>query len=246
MSGLEELERGLLVAAHIRLEDRALRLHRSLLQHIAHVQRVAVASHHVRPAGVAGRPRPEHVTHRPDDVRLHLAELRPFREATGRRAQRGRSAGRRGALQPSCKSDGIFGVLANKARCTRHSVVQHICSEPTGGRRSLHPTRHRGGETALGVRQRHEDLLLRAAGLRSVPVGLLELVGAELDDERTDDRDRDHGGAGVRLLRAAPGFVVESEGLVADDVADRFAPRRDRLRVVLARQAHRQSLFSCP
>ena len=96
------------------------------------------------------------------------------------------------------------------------------------------------------MRQRHEDLLPRAAGLAQRSRGLLELVGAELDDERPDDRDRDHGGAGMRLLGAAPGFVVERERLVADDAADRVAPRRDRLRVVLARQTHRQSLFSCP
>ena len=83
--------------------------------------------------------------------------------------------------------------------------------------------------------ERHEDLLLRATGLAQRSLRLLELVGAELDDERSDDRDGDDGGAGVRLLGAAPGFVVEGERLVADDAADRVAARSDRLRIVLAR-----------
>ena len=39
----------------------------------------------------------------------------------------------------------------------------------------------------------------------------------------------------MRLLRAAPGLVVEGERLVADDAADRLAARSDRLRVVPAR-----------
>ena len=41
--------------------------------------------------------------------------------------------------------------------------------------------------------------------------------------------------AGVRLLCARPGLVVVRERLVADDAADRFAPRVDRCRVVPAR-----------
>ena len=77
---LEVLGRRLLVAAHVRLEQRALGLHRRALHDVAHVQRVAVAGHHVGAAGVAGRPAPEHVAHRADDVRLDLAQLGPARQ----------------------------------------------------------------------------------------------------------------------------------------------------------------------
>ncbi len=73
VAGLEELERRLLVAAHVRFEDRPLGVHGRLRHDIAHVQRVAVARHHVRPDGVARRPGPEDVAHRADHVRLHLA-----------------------------------------------------------------------------------------------------------------------------------------------------------------------------
>ena len=52
----------------------ALDRHRRVRQHVRHVQRVRVARHHVRPDGVARRPAPEHVAHRPDDVRLRLAQ----------------------------------------------------------------------------------------------------------------------------------------------------------------------------
>ena len=54
-------------------------------------------------------------------------------------------------------------------------------------------------------------------------------------------------GIAARDLRL-PASTSEAEllSLVADHAADRIAPRSDRLRVVLARQAHRQSLFSSP
>ena len=55
------------------------------------------------PHGVAGRPRPEDVAHRPDDVRLHLAQLRPLRErGVVERGEEGAEVVER-ALQPSCK-----------------------------------------------------------------------------------------------------------------------------------------------
>ena len=92
--------------------------------------------------------------------------------------------------------------------------------------------------------QWHQDLLLRAPGFVQRSLRLLELVGSELDHERADDGDRDHGGAGMRLLGTAPRLVVERERLVADDPADRIAPCRDGVGVVLPRQAHRESLFS--
>ena len=76
VAALEVLERRLLVAAHVRLQHDALDRHGRALAHVGHVQDVGVARHHVRADGVTGRPAPEHVAHRADDVRLHLAEAR--------------------------------------------------------------------------------------------------------------------------------------------------------------------------
>ena len=107
VAGLEELERRLLVAAHVRLEHRALDRHRRVRQHVRHVQRVGVAGHHVRPDRVAGRPAPEHVAHRPDDVRLHLAqhgvarELRQVGSSAATRASRRRA--RRSSARASAR-----------------------------------------------------------------------------------------------------------------------------------------------
>ena len=114
--GLEELERRLLVAAHVRLEDRPLRLHGRLLHHVAHVQRVAVAGHHVRPAGVAGRPGPEDVAHRPDDVRLHLAQLRPLRER--RVVERGQERAKvvERVVEPPCKLHSSLQCLCKQSK----------------------------------------------------------------------------------------------------------------------------------
>ena len=58
---------------------------------------------------------------------------------------------------------------------------------------------HRGGQAALGVRERDDDLLVRAAGLDDVAV-LRQLVLAERDRELRD-RDRDRDEAGHRLGR---------------------------------------------
>ena len=83
--------------------------------------------------------------------------------------------------------------------------------------------------------ERDEQLLLRPSRLAECSGRLLELVLPELDGERADDGDRDHGGAGVRLLRPRPGLVVVREGLDADELADRVPPGADRLGIVPSR-----------
>ena len=172
MPGLEELEGRLLVAAHVGLEDRALGPHGRLLHHVAHVQRIGVARHHVRPAGVARRPGPEHVAHRADDVCLDLAQLRPLRErGIVERGQEGAQLVER-ALEPSCKRTASSVFLQIKQDALVILSCKHICSESAGRRRRLHPARHRRRQAALGVRERHEDLLLRSRPVsRSVPAG---------------------------------------------------------------------------
>ena len=116
--------------------------------------------------------------------------------------------------------------------------MQHICSESAG--RSPQPScratsRPRGRPRCARAARGSPPARGRS---RAASRGLLELVRAELDDERPDDRDRDHDGAGVRLLGAAPGFVVERERLVADDArGSRRAARAIDSGVVLARQS---------
>ena len=94
------------------------------------------------------------------------------------------------------------------------------------------------------MRERDQQLLRGAAGLAERAGGLLELVRAELDEQRADDGDGDDRGAGVGLLRARPRLVVVGERLVADDVTDRVPSGLDRNGVVLPGPAiHRESLF---
>src|SRR5919201_949770 len=75
-SALEIAVGRLLVAAHVRLENRALWLDGRMLRDIERVQRIRVARHHVRTARVTGRERPHDVAQRADDVRLDLAQPR--------------------------------------------------------------------------------------------------------------------------------------------------------------------------
>ena len=98
--------------------------------HVAHVQRVAVAGHHVRPDRVAGRPRPEHVAHRPDDVRLHLAQLRVPRERTDRLAPASQSRiGVELAFEPARERDRLGGRRADEAAARVIAVVEHVRAE---------------------------------------------------------------------------------------------------------------------
>ena len=77
--------------------------------------------------------------------------------------------------------------------------------------------------------------LASAACLAQRPGGLLELVDAQLEHERPDDRDRDQRRARVRLLRPRPGFVRVGQRFVADDGADRVLPGANRLCIVPSR-----------
>ena len=147
------------------------------------------------------------VAHRPDDVRLHLAQLRPLRERrVVERVEEGAELLER-VVEP------LASCTAQRCLCRQSRMHVSFCRgstyvrNPPEGCRRLHPARHRGRESAFRVRERDEQLLLRAARLAQSPAGS-SIVLAELDDERPDDRDRDHRCAGVRLLRPRPGLVV--------------------------------------
>src|SRR5207248_9188941 len=72
-----------------------------------------------------------------------------------------------------------------------------------------------------------------------------QLVVAELDPERTDDRHRRNGAAGERLLRTSERREVVRRHLPVEP--ERLLPGADRLRVVAARpppRLHGESLFA--
>src|SRR6266516_4166276 len=202
-AALEVPVRRLLVAAHVRFEDCPPGLHRRVLHHVAHVQGVGVASHHVRPAGVAGRERPHHVAHRADDVRLDLAQLRVLGETRLRL-----DAPREPAahlcdvrVEDARKRDGLVGGVADEARGARDPVAQDVGSEAARLRGSPCTAEERRREPSLGVRERNIDVLPGASDLAHLSDRLLELVFADRDRKRTDHRDGDHGHTGQRVLR---------------------------------------------
>src|SRR5262249_12439716 len=101
-------------------------------------------------------------------------------------------------------------------------------------------------EPALRVRERHVDVLRRAPHLDEPAERLLELVLAERDRERPDDRDGDDGDAGQRLLRLRPRLQLLPEHLaVVVGAAEAALPGADRVGIVPARpraplhEAHR-------
>ena len=101
-------------------------------------------------------------------------------------------------VDPARERDRLGGVLADEARRPRDAVGEHVGADRAGGERAA---RHRRGQPALGVRERHVHGLGRAARLDDVAV-VGELVRAELDLDRHrrhgDDRDADERLRGAR------------------------------------------------
>ena len=135
------------------------------------------------------------------------------------------------AVDPARERDRLRGRAADEARGARDPVGEHVGAEAArlGDRPRAAVERRR--EPALGVRERHEDRVLRAAGLDELAVRLAQLVLAELELERADHRDRDHGRAGQHLLRAREGLEVDPGHLAVEP--ERLLPRPDRVGVVL-------------
>ena len=123
----------------------------------------------------------------------------------------------------------VAGVLADEARCSGDSVGDHVRSAAARLRDRLRAALHRCGQPALGVRERHDDLLVGASGLDDLAV-VGQLVLAERDGELRDgDGDRDE--AGHRLGSLRPGLQVDLRE------AERLLALAHRVGVVLARQA---------
>ncbi len=237
----------LLVAAHVRLEDRPLRLHGGVLRHVARVERVRVAGHHVRPARVPGRERPEDVAHGADDVSLDLAQLRVGRDPPLRPVGEPAPHLRDVRVEEAGEPDRLVGRLADEAGCSGDAVAEHVRSEAAGLGRGARPPVERRGEPALRVRQGDVDLVAGTPPLGDPPERLLELVVAEVDVQRADDRHRDDRGSGQHLVRVLEGCEVDRRDLAVQP--QRLLAGADRVRVVLARpplHVHRGSLVSAP
>ena len=125
----------------------------------AHVQRVRVPGHHVRADRVAGRERPHHVAHRPDDVRLGLPELRPARHPVLVSLGQPLPHRRQLALDPAGELGSLLGRAADEAGRPRDPIAQHLRPESARLRRSPGAAVERVRHRALGVGERHEDVL---------------------------------------------------------------------------------------
>jgi hypothetical protein len=160
VTGLEELVRRLLVAAHVRLEHRPLDRHRHVRQDERHVQRIGVARHHVRPDRVPRREPPQHVAHRPDDVRLHLAQHGVARQLRYVRVAQERARVVDAVLDPTRNRERIGGVAADKTGRARDPIGDDVCAEAARELGGLRAALHRGGQPALGVRERHRHVFV--------------------------------------------------------------------------------------
>ena len=78
------------------------------------------------------------------------------------------------------------------------------------------------------------------AGLDHRAVRLAQLVLAELELERPDDRDRDHGRAGQHLLRLRERLEVDPRHFAVEP--ERLLPRADRVGIVLPGPLHGHEL----
>ena len=231
-AALEVAVRRLLVAAHVRLEDRPLRLDRRMLQDVLHIQRVGVTRHHVRAARVARRERPQHVAHRPDDVRLHLAELRVARDPCIRPLVEPPPHLRDVSVEKAREPDRLVRVAANETGCARDAILHDPRAESTGFRGHTGSAIERRGKAAFGVRERHVDVAACPAGLRQTAERFLQLVLAELEHNRADDGDRNDGGSGQHLVRSGERRQVDRRHVPVE--TERLLSCADGVGIVLA------------
>ncbi len=194
---LEVAVRGLLVAAHVRLEDRPLRADGARLRARSPGSGRSVAGDHVRPDR---RRRSSTPTSRGTSSRRRASRSRAAsrtREALDRR--RPPSHRRISATWASTEPRSVTASpVSSKTKRTPGScgrAAPRCGSRPTRrlpGRRGRARSRARLRCWPAGRRRPPA----RAERLRQPAVRLLELVLAELDRERADDRDGDHRDAG--------------------------------------------------
>ena len=155
------------------------------------------------PHASPGRPRPEDVAHRADDVRLNLAQAR----APGERrvVALGEPAPHRvDALSSSQRPSATASPAdsADEAGRSGDPVVKHVRSEATGLCGRPRPAVERRREPALGVRERHVHVLAaRARSRRPLPSGSVSSYAPSEIVQRPDHGDGNHRDARERLLR---------------------------------------------
>src|SRR6185503_16130488 len=136
-------------------------------------------------------------------------------------------------LHPARQLDGLGRRAADEARGARDAVGEHVRAKAAGLGDGPRAAVQRRREPALGVRERHVDRVLVAPVLDDLAVGLPQLVAAELELERADHGDRDHGRAGQHLLGPRERLEVD-RGHLAVELGQLLAGL-DRLVVVLPR-----------
>ena len=242
---LEVLERRLLVAAHVRLEDRALRLHRRALQHVSPCSARSCCG-----SSCSARPRRRSSTRQrtwhigPTTCVSTSRSLACLDSAGSARPRATSRIGSTLALDPAGERDRLRRVGADRST---HARVIRSCedvrAEAAGLAAAFDPAVHRGRQPAFGVRERHVDGLLCTRRLRAPSPCVVELVLAELDiDAATTET-----GITATPVNASAAFANGSRSM---DVTSAVQPERllacaDRLGVVLARPAHGEQLRPC-
>ena len=236
VAALEVLERRLLVAAHVRLEDRPLRLHRRALHHVAHVQHVASCG------SSCSRPTASPVVQR--QRTWHIGPTTCVLTSRSRAKLRQRRVVSRSASQ-SCIAESSSAIQRASSTAVRRRVADEAgrARDPVarGRRCGTRPTRRRPARRAAATprarprcaRAGRRRNRARATGLDHGAVRLPQLVLAELELDRPDDRHRDHGDAGQHLLRLRERLEVDPGHLAVQP--ERLLPGPDRGGVVLAR-----------
>src|SRR4029079_1523859 len=125
--------------------------------------------------------------------------------------------------------------VEEEGRRPRHPVVEDVRAKAARLGRGLRAAEERDREPAFGIGERHVDGVSAPPALDEPALGLFELVVAELELDRADNRDGDDRDSGDRL-----GCLHEGREIVLGDDAievQGLLAGANRLRVVLARPA---------
>ncbi len=167
---------------------------------------------------------------RAGDVRFDLTQLRvarnPLLVPLGEPLAHLRQLG----LDPARERCGVLGRTADERGGTRHPVAQHLGAEPARLGRRPRAAVEGVGERALGVRERHVDLVGRPAARDELALGLVQLVLAERDRERSDGGLPRLDRFGVVLPRPFPEFHARDDNLrrmATEQVVEEVRGERD-------------------
>ena len=198
----EVLRTGLLVAAHIGLEQHPRRLEPSgslqARQHKLMIERERVTGDHVRSARLPGRVPIEHVAGGPKYMGVHLPEAgvpaqssHPgdplLRQRIGWIVEPGPHRLNVCGDPPRAQHRRLGG-FEEQACGPGDAIVEHKRLHAAAVEYGGDTTLHRRGQATFRMRQRDVDLLGHARVFDQVPVGRIDVVGAQVQSQRPDDR----------------------------------------------------------